>query len=74
MNSHERMIFALQLWWLTFGMDEVHTDKLRDIYAIQSGFIWSEAIKDGILSKATYNVYALTPKALDLIREYEHGH
>jgi len=74
MDIDKRMILGLQVWWLTFGMDKVHSDNLMDIDAIHGGFVWADAVEDGILSKATYNKYALTQKALDLIKEYQHEH
>lgn len=73
MNSTERMILGLQVWWITFGMDEVAPEKLMEIEAIHGGFVWHEAADNRILS-SVLGKYALTQKALDLIKEYDHGH
>lgn len=73
MNMDDRMITALRVWWIAFGMDGVSSDKLLQIEAIHGGFIWSAAAADGILTRINGEL-ALTQKALDLIKEYDHGH
>ncbi len=70
---NDRKILGLRVWWITFGMDEVYANSLMQIEAIHGGFIWSEAEVDGILHRG-HNGYALTQKAVDLIKEYDHGH
>ena len=74
MNKNERMVLGLQVWWLTFGMGYVDTMKLMEIDAILGGFVWKNAMEDGILTERTAKGLALTQKALDLIKEYQHGH
>lgn len=74
MSDKEEMMLGLQVWWVTFGMNKVSTDELIEINAIYSGFIWESAVGDGVLSKHDYGNFALTPKAITLIKEYEHGH
>jgi len=69
----DRMVFTLQVWWVTYGMSAVCCMELLDNNEIASGFIWQDAQNDGYI-KSGNDTYALTQKALDLIKEYDYGH
>jgi hypothetical protein len=73
MDSKESKAMGLKVWWLTFGMDLVELDILLDYSLISGGFNWYNAYEAGILRRDK-GCYALTPKAIELIKEYDNGH
>jgi hypothetical protein len=73
MDSKESKAMGLKVWWLTFGMDLVEVEELLKNNLIGGGFYWSRAYEAGILRRDK-GCYALTPKAIELIKEYDNGH
>jgi hypothetical protein len=73
MDSKEGRAMGLKVWWLTFGMDLVEVEELLENELIGGGFSWSRACEAGILRRDK-GCYSLTPKAIEVIKEYDHGH
>jgi hypothetical protein len=73
MTEKERMVYALKVWWVTYGMAPVSSEELLDNEVIHGGFIWDDAIREKLLTEDHFSM-ALTQKAIDLIKEFQHGH
>jgi len=73
MDSIDSKAMGLKVWWLTFNMDLVEVEVLLENPLISGGFSWSRAWEAGILRRDK-GCYALTPKAIEIIKEYDSGH